>query len=80
MSYKKYVTIGVWIALLPFLGFPTTIKSILYVLTGLYLAYIGYKLYRIKEANEQKTMRQTKTFTEVVPPSGEQANVEIKEE
>ncbi len=67
MSHKKYVALGVWIILLPFLGFPSFIKSLLFVLTGIYLIFVGYKIYRKKEALELRSLKQTKTFTEVAP-------------
>jgi len=79
MSHKKYVTMGVWISILPFLGFPSFIKNILFILTGLYLVYIGYKIYRKKEYDEQKKIKQTKTFSEVVPQQ-EEVSAEEKEE
>jgi hypothetical protein len=42
---KKFLTIGIWVAILPFLGFPYIIKNILFVLTGLTIIYIAYGLY-----------------------------------
>lgn len=42
---KRFLTIGVWVAILPFLGFPIIIKNILFVLTGLLIIYLSYGLY-----------------------------------
>ena len=42
---KRFLTIGVWVAVLPFLGFPIIIKNILFVLTGLLIIYLSYGLY-----------------------------------
>lgn len=38
--------IGIWIILLPFLGFPYDLKNILFVFTGIALIYFGYSLRR----------------------------------
>jgi hypothetical protein len=52
---KKFLTIGVWVAILPFLGFPMGIKNILFVLTGLLIIYLSYGLYlESKKKGEEK--------------------------
>ena len=38
--------LGLWVAFLPYLGFPYFLKSILFVLTGLGLIYLSFILYR----------------------------------
>lgn len=43
---RLFLFLGVWVALLPYLGFPRSIKNMFFVLTGLVLAYIGYVVYR----------------------------------
>ena len=67
MSHKTLITLGIWIALLPFLGFPTAIKNILFAITGAYIAFTGYRMYRKREIEAIKNLRQTKTFAEVAP-------------
>ncbi|MEJ0002212.1 MAG: hypothetical protein WDN09_03510 [bacterium] len=47
---------GVWIAVLPYLGFPIAWKNIFFVVTGVGLAYFGYVLYR---EHKVRTGRQT---------------------
>jgi len=42
---KKFLTLGVWIIILPFLGFPMGIRNLLFVLSGLVLVYLSYGLY-----------------------------------
>jgi len=37
---------GIWIAILPYLGFPYSWKNIIFSLTGLALAYFAYLSYR----------------------------------
>lgn len=37
---------GIWVAVLPYLGFPYSLKNILFSLTGLSFLYISYLLYK----------------------------------
>jgi len=49
--------LGIWVAVLPYLGFPYSWKDILSFLTGLIIIFFSYVLYRdykIKEAKEKK--------------------------
>ena len=43
---KMILTLGVWIAILPYLGFPYAFKDILYSLTGFSLIFFSYLLYK----------------------------------
>ena len=50
--------LGIWIVILPYLGFHYSWKDTLTVLSGLVVIYISYGLYReskTKEAKEEKT-------------------------
>ena len=50
--------LGVWEAILPYLGFPYSWKDILITLSGLGLIYVSFMLYKeskIKEIKEEKT-------------------------
>jgi len=38
--------LGIWIAILPYLGFPMFWKNILLLISGLVVAYEGYRIYR----------------------------------
>ncbi len=49
--------LGVWVAILPYLGFPASWKNIIFVLTGLGLFYFAYTLYKeakTAEGNSKK--------------------------
>ena len=50
--------LGVWVAVLPYLGFPYSWKDILFVLTGLGIIYLSYSFYTESETKEKKN----KTF------------------
>jgi len=57
--YKARILLilGTWVAILPYLGFPYSWKSVLFTLTGLgliYFSYLMYKDYKTKE-NQEKT-------------------------
>jgi len=47
MSKIKIILIlGIWVAILPYLGFPYSFKNILFSITGLAFVGIGYLLYK----------------------------------
>jgi len=45
------LTLAVWVAVLPYLGFPYSWKNILFTITGLVLAYLAYDLYKEYKIN-----------------------------
>ena len=46
---------GIWMAILPYLGFPNSWKNVLFILSGLVLVYFSYTLYKeVKEKEEKK--------------------------
>ncbi len=47
---KTLLIAGVWIALLPYMGFPVLWKNILFTISGGYLVFMSYQLYRAKQA------------------------------
>ena len=46
------LTLGIWIAVLPYLGFPYFWKNILFSVSGLWLMYVSFLMY--KELKHQK--------------------------
>jgi hypothetical protein len=55
---RIFLILGIWITILPYLGFPYSWKDILITLSGLGLVYVSYLLYReskIKEDQKEKT-------------------------
>lgn len=59
MSKARILLIlGIWVAILPYLGFPYSWKDILTSLSGLGLVYVSFLLYKeskTKEVKEEKT-------------------------
>lgn len=52
---RTLLILGIWIALLPYLGFPLFWKNILMSISGFVLIYIAYGLYvKIKLALDKK--------------------------
>ena len=50
--------LGIWVAVLPHLGFPSLWKDILFLLSGIALVYLSYILY----ADYKKTMKKEVGF------------------
>lgn len=43
---KLFLIIGIWVAILPYLGFPSFFKNLLFSITGLILIYISFIFYK----------------------------------
>lgn len=54
---------GIWVALLPYLGFPYFLKSLLFVLTGLGLVYFSFLLYK-ESKDKDKEEKVFENFSE----------------
>ncbi len=75
MSKEKIIFIlGVWAFVLPYLGFPISLKNLLFSITGLGLIYVGYLFYKESKKGERKE----KTFDNFSENSNFTEN-EIKE-
>ena len=48
------LVLGIWMAILPFLGFPYSWKDVLTTLTGLGLIYLGYMIFLDYKTKENK--------------------------
>ena len=60
---KTLLILGVWVTILPFLGFPSDWKSTFFVLTGLSLIYLSYIFYQEFRSRIPKD-KEMKTFTD----------------
>lgn len=66
---KIVIGLGLWLAVLPFLGFPLGWKSVLTAATGIVLMYLGallYRKFRMMSAAANKVETRTETFTETL--------------
>lgn len=61
---KTLLIVGLWVALLSFLGFPNPVRQILFVLTGLAIIYLAYLFYLEVKSRLAKDSNQSKTFVD----------------
>jgi hypothetical protein len=60
MSKQKGIFfLGIWVAILPFLGFPLSWKRTLALVSGAYIAYLGYLLNKERTAHDKHTPHTT---------------------
>ena len=67
---RTLLFVGVWVALLPHLGFPDNFRKILFLITGLFIIFVSYVMYKrkIKERILQDTPNDIMhSFTESLP-------------
>ncbi len=64
---KILITLGVWVALLPYLGFPYSLKNTLFSITGLGIIYLGYLLLNESKTGEKtfENFSENSDFTEI---------------
>lgn len=74
---RIFLTIGVWIAILPFLGFTNTTKNILFVITGLVIVYFSYGMYQNAKISEKKDDKSFDSFSENNNPDKEEEKIKI---
>lgn len=55
---------GLWIMVLPFLGFTNSFRKVLFVITGFALFYIAYLFYLESKIRLGKHMSHSKTFVD----------------
>ncbi len=63
---KPYIllTLGIWVAVLPYLGFPLFWKNILFTISGLGLMYFSYTLYREHKHSKKHHKETFENFSE----------------
>ncbi len=59
-----FLVLGIWLAVLPYLGFPYSWKDVLTTLSGFGIIFISYMLYREFKAKEIKTEKTFENFKE----------------
>lgn len=61
---RTLFVIGVWVAVLPFLGFPNSWREVFFVITGLALVCLAYLFYNQAKTRILKTTTESKTFVD----------------
>jgi len=59
-----FLVLGIWVAVLPYLGFPYSWKDILTTISGLVLMFFSYMLYREFKKGETKKEKTFENFSE----------------
>ena len=56
---RLLLILGVWVAILPYLGFPYSWKQVLFTISGLIFMYIAYHVYKEEKIKRGDTAKQT---------------------
>jgi hypothetical protein len=75
---KTLFLIGLWVMILPFLGFPNNWRRILFFITGLALIYLAYLLYLETKSRLAKMGRQDKNFIDNIEDKKNNQTPEIR--
>jgi hypothetical protein len=54
LKARILLALGTWVTILQYLGFPSSWKDVLYVLSGLGLIFLSYFIYRDYQIKENK--------------------------
>jgi len=85
MSKARIILVlGTWVAILPYLGFPSSWKNILFTLSGLVLMYFSYIMYKNSKKNDDgkkifDNFRENNNFSEINEAVSKTVNQEQSE-
>lgn len=73
------MVLGIWITVLPYLGFPYSLKNILYTISGLGLVGLSYFLYQECKSKEKpiktfENFKENMNFKESAPEETSSSN------
>ncbi len=78
---RSLFILGIFIAILPFLGFPTLLKNIFFILTGLFISFVAYLMHlENKKASLKETIssRNIRKVTNIEPEHAINNDVETR--
>lgn len=55
---------GIWVAILSFLGFPSNWRNVIFIITGIALMYLAYLFYLELKVRSSKDINHSKTFVD----------------
>jgi membrane protein implicated in regulation of membrane protease activity len=61
---RTLLILGLWVAILPSLGFPNSWRTVLFVITGIALMYLAYLFYKQAKERMPKNEENLQTFTD----------------
>ena len=54
LKARIFLVLGVWVAILPYLGFPSSLKNILFSVTGLVFIYLSFVVFKDSKNSDKK--------------------------
>jgi len=63
---KTLFLLGVWVMILPYLGFPSNWRKVLFLITGLAIVYLAYLFYLETRTRLSKIIKQDKNFVDSI--------------
>lgn len=64
---RTLLILGIWVIILPYLGFPSSWRSIFLIITGLALIYLSYIFYKQAKAQMPKDESIMHSFIDNIP-------------
>lgn len=61
---KTLFILGLWVIVLPFLGFPNNLRKVLFILTGFAVMYLAYLFYLENKERLAKIINHSKNFVD----------------
>ncbi|OGI57273.1 hypothetical protein A3B85_02770 [Candidatus Nomurabacteria bacterium RIFCSPHIGHO2_02_FULL_37_13] len=61
---RTLMILGIWVAVLPYLGFPTSWKTVFFTLSGFGLMYFSYMMYKESKMKETEEIKTFDNFSE----------------
>jgi uncharacterized membrane protein YuzA (DUF378 family) len=61
---KTLLIIGLWVMIIPFSGFPSNWRAIIFIITGICIVYLAYLFYGEARARLNKIDKETKIFVD----------------
>lgn len=59
---RTLIIVGIWVAILPFLGFYESSRKILFGVTGIFIIYLAYLFYNEAKVRISKEENRLKSF------------------
>lgn len=73
---KTLFLLGLWVIILPFLGFPNSWRKALFIITGIAVIYLAYLFYLQTKSRLLKIIKQDKNFVDNVGEMADSLDIE----
>ncbi len=61
---RTLLLLGIWVMILPFLGFPQSWRTVFFVITGCALVYLAYLFYKSTRSRVEKSEDRMHVFVD----------------